>query len=260
MGDRLVGSSSTARSVIVHELAHQWWGDLVTMSSWNDIWLNEGFATYSEVLFFERNLNVHPGALMAQEYDDREVNGRMAGTVYAENEGDPFDDTGAIYDKGAWVLHMLRGVLGDEAFFGSLRDYGRRFAFGNASTRDFQGVCEEHYGQSLDWFFEQWIFAPSRPIYKVTSSIGARNASGNYRVTLTLKQTQAHSIPGRSGELERVYVMPVDVTIHFEDGTRETHVVRNDRRKQRFSFTVSKRPVRVAFDENNWLLKKVKGA
>lgn len=259
MGDRHVSSASASHSIIVHELAHQWWGDLVTMSSWNDIWLNEGFATYSEVLFFERFFNVPPGEVMAQGYDDGEVSGRMGGTVYAEDESDPFDDTGAIYTKGAWVLHMLRRILGDEAFFEALKDYGRRYSFGNASTRDFQQVCEEHYGQSLDWFFQQWLFAHSRPIYKVTSSIGPRSSSGDYRIKLTVKQTQTHSIPGRGQEPANFYFMPLDVQIHYADGSSETRVVFNNTRKQKFSFTVPKQPVRIGFDEQNWVLKKIKG-
>ncbi|HVF91474.1 MAG TPA: M1 family metallopeptidase [Blastocatellia bacterium] len=260
MGERQIASSGTSRSIIAHELAHQWWGDLVTMSSWNDIWLNEGFATYSEVLFFERFLNVPPGELMTGSYDDGQVSGLMRGTVYAEDAGDPFDDTGAIYTKGAWVLHMLRRVLGDGAFFAALKDYGGRFSFNNASTRDFQQVCEEHYGQSLDWFFQQWIFAPARPVYKITSSLLPRNGAGNYTANLTVKQAQAHAIPGRSGAAARVYVMPIDVQIHYADGSRETRVIFNNARKQKFSFTLSKQPARIGFDEEGWVLKKVKGS
>jgi aminopeptidase N len=259
IGAQHVSSSGTSRSIIAHELAHQWWGDLVTLSSWNDIWLNEGFATSSEVLFFERFLNLPAGELMSQSYDDGQVRGRLGGTVYAEDEFNPFDDTGAIYTKGAWILHMLRRILGDGPFFEALKDYGRRFSFGNATTRDFQQVCEEHYGQSLDWFFQQWIFAEARPVYKITSNIGPRSSSGVYKIKLTVKQTQTHSIPGRGGEPANFYFMPVDVQIHYADGSLETRVVFNDARKQKFSFTVPKQPVRIGFDEQNWILKKVTG-
>ena len=256
MGTGIVGSLSNAgQSVIAHELAHHWWGDLVTMRTWNDIWLNEGFATYSEVLFFERFSNLDPGELMARSYDDGEVFGRMGGTVNAENLNNPFDDRGAIYTKGGWVLHMLRHVLGDEKFFDALKDYRGRFSFGNASTKDFQEVAEAHYGAPLDWFFQQWIYAPGRPNYKTSTKIEKTSASGDYQVTLTIKQKQSHAIPGRD---KSVYIMPLDVTIHFADGSRLTQVVRNDDRKQKFEIAVSKQPVEVIVDEGNWVLKKLR--
>jgi aminopeptidase N len=242
------------QATIVHELSHHWWGDLVTMKTWNDIWLNEGFATYSEVLFFERFAGLDPGELMSRSYDDGRVNGALGGTVTAENPDNPFNDQGAIYRKGGWVLHMLRHVLGDQRFFDALKQYRTRYAFSNASTEDFQQVCEGFYGASLDWFFKQWIYAPERPIYKVSSDISLADSSGNYTATLVIKQKQTQEIPGRE---DQVYIMPLDVTIHYSDGTRETRVVWNDARKQRFRFTVSKQPTDVVLDEGYWVLKKV---
>ena len=252
----LVGSvTSSNQATIVHELSHHWWGDLVTMRTWDDIWLNEGFATYSEVLFFERFADLAPGELLSKSYDDGVVDGALGGTVTAENLDRPFDDQGAIYKKGAWVLHMLRHVLGDQKFFDALKQYRNRYAFSNASTRDFQQVCEGFYGASLDWFFTQWIYAPGRPVYKVSSDISPPDAAGNYTVTLVIKQKQSQEIPGREN---RNYIMPLDVSIHYSDGTNETRVVLNDTRKQSFKFTVSKQPVAVGLDEFHWILKKVK--
>jgi aminopeptidase N len=252
----LVGSvTSSNQATIVHELAHHWWGDLVTMRSWNDIWLNEGFATYSEVLFFERFAGIDPGELLARSYDDGVVDGALGGTVTAENLNAPFDDNGAIYRKGGWVLHMLRHVLGDQKFFSALKQYGSRYAFSNASTEDFQQVCEEFYGASLDWFFKEWIYAPGRPVYKLTPVFSSVDASGNFTVTLVIKQKQSQEIPGRENGN---YIMPLDVAIHYSDGTSETRTVFNDSRKQRFTFIVSREPVGVGLDESNWILKKVK--
>jgi len=247
--------TSNNQATIVHELAHQWWGDLVTMRTWDDIWLNEGFATYSEVLFFERFAGISPGELLARSYDDGVVDGALGGTVTAENLNAPFDDNGAIYRKGGWVLHMLRHVLGDQKFFAALKQYATRYAFSNASTGDFQEVCEDLYGASLDWFFKQWVYARGRPVYKVSTEISSADAAGNFTVMLVVKQKQSQDIPGRENGN---YVMPLDVTIHYSDGTSETRVVFNDIRKQRFAFTVSKQPVGVGLDESNWILKKVK--
>jgi aminopeptidase N len=252
----LVGSlTSNQQATIVHELSHHWWGDLVTMRTWDDIWLNEGFATYSEVLFFERFAGLAPGELLSKSYDDGVVDGALGGTVTAENLDAPFDDNGAIYKKGGWVLHMLRHVLGDQKFFDALKQYRTRYAFSNASTGDFQQVCEGFYGASLDWFFRQWIYATGRPVYKVSSDISSADATGNYTVTVVIKQKQSQEIPGRENGN---YIMPLDLTIHHADGTSETRVVFNDSRKQRFKFTVSKQPVDVGFDESHWILKKLK--
>jgi aminopeptidase N len=258
MGETIVSTQSGfAKYVVAHELAHHWWGDWVTMKTWNDIWLNEGFATYAEVLFDEFYHDVSPANFML-EMDDGKVFGRLGGTVYAEDTSDPFDDTLAIYDKGAWVLHMLRRVMGDEKFFAALKDYGRRFASANASTEDFQQVCEQHYGSSLEWFFQQWIYAPGRPSYKVSFELGQPDPDGSsYDVTVTIKQKQTHQIPGRAAS---VYIMPLDIRFYYEDGSVDfqSRTIWNDSRKQSFKLKAFGKPVRVALDEDNWVLKKVK--
>jgi aminopeptidase N len=151
---------------------------------------------------------------------------------------------------------MVRRVMGDQKFFDALKQYRTRYAFSNASTRDFQQVCEEFYGASLDWFFQQWIYAQGRPVYKVIPDISA-DVSGGYTVSVMIKQRHTHEIPGRENGN---YIMPLELTIHYSDGTSETKVVLNETRKQRFTFNVSKEPVSVGLDESHWILKKVKGA
>ena len=96
MGERIVDSTGASQSVIAHELAHHWWGDLVTMSSWQDIWLNEGFATYSEVIFFEKLYGWKPGDLMKTSYDDNKVYGRLGGTVIAARPMGSAEETAEI--------------------------------------------------------------------------------------------------------------------------------------------------------------------
>jgi aminopeptidase N len=188
--------------------------------------------------------------------DDGQIFGKMGGTVYAEDATSPFDDYVAVYDKGGWTLHMLRHILTDAKFFAALKDYAQAYAYGNAETQDFQRVCEAYYGNSLDWFFQQWIYAPGRPFYKVSKEIGNRNAQGNYDVTVSIKQKQSHEIPGREVS---VYLMPLDVMIYYADGSKETQVIFNNKRKQTFTLTTTRQPVRVAIDEDNWVLKKMKG-
>jgi aminopeptidase N len=258
MGQNIVSSTSNSGSgVIAHELAHQWWGDLVTMRTWDDIWLNEGFATYSEVLFYERHFGLHPGELMRESYDDGQVLGALGGTVTAENTEDPFDDRGAIYTKGAWVLHMMRHLLGDEKFFDALKDYRARHQFGNASTVDLKDAFEREYGGDLDWFFDQWVYSRGRPLYKFSYSVSGADAGGQFSIKVTVKQKQSIEIRGRA---EPVFIMPLDVTIHYRDGSFETRRILNDARKQKTTFTVSKRPDSVGLDEGGWVLKRLKGA
>lgn len=259
MGQGIVGGSSSGTLTYVHELAHQWWGDLVTLSTWHDIWLNEGFATYSEVLFLEKASNGNPGKIMAQYYDDGDPFGSLGGSVYAEDDSDPYDDIGAIYDKGGWVLHMLRHVMGDKNFFDALKDYRTQYAYSNASTDKFREVCETHHGQSLKAFFEQWVYAPSRPIYKVDTRVSNNpDADGKYQVIVTVRQKQNVTIPNRTSDMKNTFVMPVDFTFHFANGKSETQTVVNDSRKQIFVFNLSQKPMNIGFDEDNWILKTMK--
>lgn len=255
MSDDVVGSATySGKSIIVHELSHQWWGDLVTCGTWHDIWLNEGFATYSEVLFFENYFNLNPGELMNDSYDD----GRLTGTVYAEDLSNPYDDFPAVYDKGAWVLHMLRHIMGDAKFFETLKDYRAQYAFGSATTRDFQKVCEDHYGAPLGDFFDQWVFTPFRPTYRIKTKMNSQNSDGTYNVTITVNQKQNHKIFNRTDDAANAYAMPLDFTIHFTDGTTEEHTVNNNMRSQTYIFRTTKKPARVGFDEGGWILKTVR--
>jgi hypothetical protein len=101
------------------------------------------------------------------------------------------------------------------------------------------------------------IYAPGRPFYKVSSTVEPRGTS--YNISLTIKQVQTHSIPNRTGGAELVYLMPLDVTITYADGTSETRIIQNNLRKQHFSFSVDKFPLSVQVDKDNWVLKKIKG-
>ncbi len=244
----------TNTDIIVHEAAHQWWGNMVTLRTWHDIWLHEGFATYSEILFREKREGADSSQLLKRR-DDGIASGRLRGTVYAEDATDPFDDIPAIYTKGAWVLHMLRYVLGDERFFAALREYGRRFAYANASTEDLMGVFSEFYGESLEWFFEQWVYAPMRPIYTFTWSVEPEG--GGYRLRLRLQQKQAHEIKRRDPTLPPIYIMPVEFTLQYADGTSEVKRVWNRARQEEFVFWLTRPPTSVILDARGWILKEV---
>ncbi|MGC8762194.1 MAG: M1 family metallopeptidase [Acidobacteriota bacterium] len=247
MGDRFVGGFGNYDEIYVHELAHQWWGDDVTCGTWNDVWLNEGFATYFEALWIAREEHRSMGEVMAY-YDDGRYDGYLGGAVYLKDGDTAFTDTGAIYDKGAWVLHMLRYVVGDDAFFSALRAYRAAHAYGNATTEDLRAAFEAAAGRDLSWFFEQWVYTPKRPVYRVSWS----PVSGG--VSVTVEQRQKHRIARRT-TLRDTYIMPLEVTLHYTDGSAETLSVWNDQRSQTFTLPASKAVASVGLDEGNHLLK-----
>ena len=252
MGDDYFGGRvGDFDGIYSHELAHMWWGDNVTCATWNDIWLNEGFATYYEVLWLAHRYGAEEGDFMDRYYDDGTPNGYLGGSVYRTNGNKPFADTGAVYDKGAWVLHMLKHVMGEAAFNQALRDYRAAHQLGNASTSDLRTACEARYGQPLAWFFDQWVYTPKRPIYRFSF------VAGTGTVTVTLEQTQPQKVANRTSNKD-AYIMPVDFTLHYEDGTSEIRTVVNDKRSQTFTFSVSKPVSGVGFDEGHWILKAMK--
>ena len=160
-GQDFLRSGRDFDDVVAHELAHQWFGNHVTLGAWEDIWLNEGFATYAQYLYFEA---VDP------TYDiDAEIERirRFDRTLLSlPVPGDPGPDqlfATSVYFRGALTLHALRRTIGDDAFFASISTYVERFAGANVTTEDFQAVAEEISGQDLDAFFQSWLLDPTLP-------------------------------------------------------------------------------------------------
>ncbi|MBN2411443.1 T9SS type A sorting domain-containing protein [candidate division KSB1 bacterium] len=199
-----VSPTHTYDYLIAHELSHHWWGDWVTVGDWRDIWLNEGFATYSEPLFFEKFKN--------KEAYDKNIREDMRAYFNAEAaEGTlPIYDHPVMwgvhtYEKGGCVMHMLRNVIGDSAFFKTLREYGRRFAFGSVTTPDFQNVVEDISGRDMDWFFDQWIYGPGYPVYDYAWSCSP-TGQGDYVLNATIQQGRADSV---------LFDMPLEIGFHY---------------------------------------------
>lgn len=228
--------------VSVHELAHMWFGDMITCADWHHGWLNEGFATYAEALWVEDS----DGQTSYRQYMNQ-IAYFDAGTVYLSDTSDPFEIfVGIIYYKGAWVLHMLRGVLGDDTFFEVLHDYSASpdVRYGHATTADFQAICESVSGLDLDSFFEQWIYDEYYPIY--ASSYSQHPETHN--LTLTIQQTQDD--PG----WRPLFEMPIDVRFEFADGSDTLLTVWNDQTNQTFFFDLDQAVNMVALDPDDWIL------
>ncbi|MBX7186207.1 MAG: M1 family metallopeptidase [Vicinamibacteria bacterium] len=155
-------SSTRWRNVIIHETAHQWFGNAVTENDWDHVWLSEGFATYFTHLFVEHaygrdefiaGLRADRDAI--REFDAKNPNYR----IIHDNLADMSQvlSSAGTYKKGGWTLHMLRGLIGDAAFWSGIREYYKEYRDGNAATVDFRRVMEEASGKDLGWFFDQWL-------------------------------------------------------------------------------------------------------
>jgi len=231
--------------VIAHELAHQWWGDYITCQNWHHIWLNEGFASYCEALWYEHLYGI--GYYHTYMGNMKFTSG---GTIYIQDTTNVDIIFGNIvYDKGAWVLHMLRHVVGDSVFFHILRSYysDPRYAHASALTEDFQGICEEASGMDLDYFFQQWIYGTYYPKYRY-SWIYELAGSGYYDVYLHIDQYQ--STP------PTYFSMPIDVTINA-GGSDTTFVEFNDSLYKDLQFRVLGSPSNLRLDKDEWILRSV---
>ena len=231
VGATLLGNATRdLTSLLVHELSHMWWGDEVTMRSWDDIWLNEGFATYAEVLYFERASGLAPGALLSSRYDDGLYAGQLGPRVVAP-AADPFRSSGAIYEKGGWVLHMLRRVVGDETFFAALREYRRRHERGSATRAELRAVFEELSGRDLKQFFDQWVETPYRPVLRATYRTLADG-----RVEVAVRQTQGHAVvhPEPAPSDARHYRFPLALRLFSASGASSTTTVQVTEATQTF--------------------------
>jgi aminopeptidase N len=179
--------------LIAHETAHQWFGDAVTPATWSDLWLSEGFATYYAGLFVEQA----EGRDAFREYMRRK---REEYLKYEQTRRAPIHDRDTEnlndllnannYQKGAWVLHMLRAELGDAAFFRGVRAYYRAHLHKNATTEDLRAALERASGRRLRDFFARWVYASGHPRYETRWDWNAGTKSRGGVLTLTLKQTQ----------------------------------------------------------------------
>ena len=241
-----MGLSSLEPYTIAHELAHQWFGDKITCRDWQNIWLNEGFASYGEAVYAE-SVNGQTGY---KSYMNGFMNrARTArGSIYVQditNFNNIFDPIRS-YAKGAAVLHMLRGIVGDSLFFNTLRTYVATptVAYKTAVTEDFQAVAQQVSGQNLDYFFKQWIYGEGYPSYKATITTGATSA------TVRLEQRNTTATNPTS------FMMPIQMRVQSAAGDTIVTVF-NDRADQTFTLPARGAVTNVIVDPNNWILKTI---
>lgn len=235
--------------LVAHELAHQWWGDHITCRDWSQLWLNEGFATYFESLYCQHDLGEDDFKLEMVEsartaIDDDEKNRRPVVDEKFSNHEEIFD--GHPYGKGAWILHMLRGYLGDDAWWRGVQLYAKRHAGKNVVTADMRCAFEDAAGQPLKDFFAQWTYKAGEPHFKVRWDYDENRKC----VTLDVKQTQ------ETTDLVPIFEVRVPVEITTSQG-RKIYPIDLDSKEQRLHLFVSSKPLMVSFDKNGWTLKKL---
>jgi aminopeptidase N len=238
----------TSDRLVSHELAHMWWGDLLTCRDWSHGWLNESFATYMECLWTERHLGAdeYREEIVANTtlYKEERYRRPIVTNVYHEPI-DIFDRH--LYEKGSVVLHMLRGVLADEPFFRSLQRYCRDNQERSVTTQDLIDSIDAETGRNLEWFFDQWVFKPGHPVFKVSWSWD----EATKLATVTVKQTQKTD--------DGTSIFRVPVTIDFRKGRQKPSSFRVEIREAEhtFVFPLAAKPDVCRFDPFNWVLKEL---
>lgn len=234
------------RNVVIHEIAHQWFGNAVTEADWDDVWLSEGFATYFTLLYIEhaygrdefvRGLQSSRATVMSFAAKNPTY------TIVHRNLSRMEDVTSShTYQKGSWTLHMLRGVIGSEAFQRGIRTYYARHFNGNATTADFRLAMEEASGQELGWFFEQWLDKPGT--LKVAGNWTYDPAARQVRVTLDQVQTDGS-----------LFTMPMEIGVYRKgQPTPVMERVRVTAKANTFTINAPTAPDSVRLDPNLWVL------
>ncbi len=236
------------RDVIIHEIAHQWFGNAVTESDWDDAWLSEGFATYFTSLFIEhtygrdefaRRMGGTRGGIF-EFYDSRPEY-----TIVHDNLSDMSQVlTRMQYQKGAWILHMLRHRVGTETFWQGIRRYYARYFNGQASTAQFRAVMEEVSGQDLEQFFQQWLYQGSAGLL-----LDGDWHYENGNVELSLAQRQAGGT---------VYRMPVTLEFVGVDGDVARVEIEVSETERAYSIPVEFEPGEITIDPDTWLLARAR--
>ncbi|UCC80689.1 MAG: putative Ig domain-containing protein [Candidatus Zixiibacteriota bacterium] len=241
-GSMLITGGHDYDWIAVHELAHMWFGDLITCDTWPNIWTNEGFASYLEALWTEELLG-HAAYLNYM----RISNGVLypSGPIY---DPWPLFDGNTVYNKGSWILHMLRGVMGDETFFDAMYGYANHpdHMYGTITTQQFQAIMEQYYGASLTWYFQQWLWGVNRPTYQY-SWMAENIGGGQYELFLHIDQVQVPPTP-------TVFTMPIKIYPRI-GGVDTLVTVWNDSREDDFRIVLDGNPTMVRFDIDDWVLK-----
>jgi aminopeptidase N len=230
---------------VVHETAHQWFGDSVTENDWNDVWLSEGFATYFTLLYTEHasGRDAFADGLRRSRNAVLRLEQTLPNTPVVHvnlDEAKTEPNNRLVYEKGAWTLHMLRDLIGTEPFWRGIRLYYQRYANAVASTADLRGAMEAVSGQDLRWFFAQWL-----------TRSGVPQVSGSWRYDAALKQVV---VTVRQTQAEEPYRFAVDVGVSAAGSPPAVTRVQIAGREATVTIPAAAEPAAVALDPGVWLL------
>jgi aminopeptidase N len=243
--------------LVSHELAHSWFGDLVTCKNWSELWLNEGFATFMEAAsrekLYGRDSYIRKVRSDAEQAIADDTTGRNRHGLFntiADPTSDAMFDT-TTYQKGGSVVHTLRETVGDAAFWKALNVYLNRHKFDNVETTDLQKAMEEASGQNLSWFFDQWVYGVGIPRLDVKQTYSPRNKTLKLIVTQTQKLDKG---------VPEAFILPMNVEVKTARGVKSVKLDIN-KRNQEFSIKTDGPPTGLTFDKEYRVpLKTVKVA
>ncbi len=246
--DRKGARDFTSDPLISHELAHQWFGDLMTCRDWSHGWLNESFATFLEMLWDEHHQGIDMYRQGAIENTGLYLEERYRRPIVTNVFNEPIDLFDRhLYEKGSVVLSMLRGLLGDDQFFRSIQRYVRENQERSVITQDLANAFETETGRNLDWFFDQWVYKPGHPNFRVSW-----NYNDDTKVaTVSVKQTQS------TGDGTPIFRMPVTIDFRKGRGKPQTFRVEVTEPEHTFAFPLVARPDLCRFDPYGNILKEL---
>jgi aminopeptidase N len=254
LGSGLVKNESELKDhasnpVISHEVAHQWWGDMIGYRDWTHAWLSESFATHGDYLFTRYDLGPDEGAYYLNGYKLgylHQARNRFMRPVVTNKWNKPRDMFDAhTYDKGGVILNMFRDLVGEDTFGEILQDFLKTHGYSNVISSDFFDTVKRVTQEDYSWFFEQWLLRPGHPVLEVSKTWD----DDAKMLSLTIKQTQ-----DTSGDIP-LYRLPVRIGITTSLG-RKTERIWLDQKQQSYTFVVVEEPLLVHFDEGDILLKE----
>jgi aminopeptidase N len=245
----------SSNPLVAHELAHQWFGDLLTCRDWSHAWLNESFATYFEALYTEHSkgkdefsweLYTNGEIYFGEEKDHYR---RAIVTRLYKQPSDLFDRH--LYEKGSLVLHVLRGLLGEDGFWKSMGVYVSDNRGKTVETVDLINAIQKATGRNMGEFFDQWVFKAGHPEYRVRYWWDAKKKEAKVRVL------QTQTTDAETG----LFSLPIDFEFHTAQGHwpkgKKRFQETVDKKSHLFSFKLPSEPILVLFDPDHWILKKV---